>query len=86
MKPPKPKIHLMDVSEPLLCFSGLVMRCGAVLHSAEMVYARAVGEPVDVNRIGYCTECLMKPPSGEAKRTYEYGLREKEKKGETESE
>jgi hypothetical protein len=38
MKTPRPKIHLIDVSEPLLGFHNLVMRCEHVLTQAEIIW------------------------------------------------
>jgi len=38
MKPPRPRICLIDTAEPLLGFHGLVMRCGKVLNQAEIVW------------------------------------------------
>lgn len=35
MKSPTPKIHLLDVHEPLVSFSELEMRCGAILENAQ---------------------------------------------------
>lgn len=34
-----PKIHLLDVDEPLLAYCNLVMRCGVVLPQAEFRWA-----------------------------------------------
>jgi hypothetical protein len=38
MKSPRPRICLIDTAEPLLCFNGLVMRCGKILSQAEIVW------------------------------------------------
>jgi hypothetical protein len=36
MKPTTPKLHLVDVSEPLLVFSGIVARCEKVIQQGRM--------------------------------------------------
>jgi len=35
MKPPRPKVHLLDVSEPLLAYHNLICRCGITLRNAQ---------------------------------------------------
>ena len=78
----KNTIHLIDTDEPLQYFSGLLMRCGKILESAEMVYARHIGETLFAPNLAirFCPKCFYAVPTGEAKRLYEYGLREKPKK------
>lgn len=75
MKPTRPKIHIIDVSEPLFAFSDLIVRCGIQLHNAEVKYmvsddlADCLTLP-----IGTCLKCSDMEPAGEYERRYIYGL------------
>lgn len=80
MKQPKPKLHLLDVSEPLLAYHNLIVRCGKTLRNAEPLYMVDRELLADISRPNWmiCKECrLIMPDSGESSR-YEYGLREAE--------
>ena len=44
MKAPRPKIHVINTAEPLLCFNGLVMRCGLELKQAGAAWEVTIPE------------------------------------------
>ena len=76
MKPTKPRIHLLDVAEPLFAFRDLTVRCGVTLHNAEVKFmveqdiATCMLPPMQT-----CMKCWdAAPETAEAKRRYEYGL------------
>src|SRR5713226_790171 len=80
MKTPAPKIHLLDVDEPLVCFNGLKVRCGLELAHAETRYmfgnsGDAMADMSDRLWMQTCKECMRLPPATpEEKRKYLYGL------------
>ena len=89
----RPKIHLLDVSEPLLAFHDLQMRCGAVLHTAVAKFMEAEDLPnvmkpstAPMKISGICIKCMGLPPQGADKRQYVYGLQEGEEAKQEESE
>ena len=75
MKPPRPKIHLLDVDEPLFAFHNLIVRCGATLKNAEMKFSAAhdMSEYL-LTPLGTCLQCIKEAPTLEAERHYLYGL------------
>lgn len=75
MKPTRPKIHILDVDEPLFAFRDLVCRCHIVLHNAEVKYLvqQDVRECM-LAPIGMCQACWEDAPTGDRERRYEYGL------------
>ena len=74
MKEPRPKIHLLDVSEPLETWSGLIVRCGKVLQNAHAEFMFVEGYDLPVQTIRSCSRCWALEPAGEEKRRYVYGL------------
>lgn len=87
MKSPRPKIHLIDVDEPLFAFRDLVMRCETVIHNAEVKYMVEAELSIYVMPPpGMCTKCWDNPPIGDEARRYEYGLVEAQEKLNRESE
>jgi hypothetical protein len=81
MKTPAPKIHLLDVDEPLVCFNGLKVRCGVELAHADTRYMFGEGATEDdISErlwIQTCKDCWNLPPANAAdKRKYVYGLME----------
>lgn len=81
MKKPRAKIHLIDVSEPLIAFSNLEMRCGVTLRTASpnfMLTDEFLDSPNlwPVRMGSVCKECLEKIPNGAASRHWIYGLSE----------
>ena len=79
MRSPRPKIHLIDVAEPLLCFCRLLCRCGQEIRNAEMVFGIGMDECAPFTfPIRTCRECLTKSPQGDDRRRYVYGLIEAE--------
>ena len=76
MKLPKPKIHLLDCSEPLLGFHGLICRCGVELRNAKPKFQLV--EDLAENflmPLTVCRECLnLGPKESLDKRQYLYGL------------
>ncbi len=80
MKPPSPKLHLLDVSEPLLSFSNLEMRCGIVLKNARMMFGRVEELKAEMSLpFNVCIKCLQLNPPPSEKREYLYGLIEAER-------
>jgi hypothetical protein len=85
MKSPRPRLHLLDVDEPLLAFHDIECRCGIVLHSAVPKFMEATDLPEAVrptnwaSLLGICSTCLDAAPRSEAsQRLYTYGLLEGE--------
>lgn len=76
MKTPRPKIHLLDVSEPLLSYFGLVCRCGITLKNAQpkFMWTEDIAKELNVPLPGVCRDCQHLRPADEDKRTYVYGL------------
>jgi hypothetical protein len=75
MRPPRPRIHLLDTDEPLLAYHELIVRCGLVLKNAEpkFMWAEDVSEAFRVP-LGTCRSCMELPQTGENARHYCYGL------------
>lgn len=79
MKPVRPKIHVIDLAEPLLCFSDLIPRCGVTVKHAEPVFMLAEDEGIVFTfPMRTCMTCLRQEPKGESKRQYVYGICEAE--------
>jgi len=74
MKEPRPKIHLLDVSDPLENWSGLVVRCGRVLNNAHAEFMFVEGYDLPFQTLRSCSRCWALEPAGEEKRHYVYGL------------
>lgn len=78
MRPPRPRIHLLDLDEPLLAFRDLVCRCQAVLKNAQpefmAVNPELTFELMELLALRLCTECRKREPVGADKRRYCYGL------------
>lgn len=75
MKERAPRIHLLDVAEPLLGFHGLIVRCGIELRNAKPKFQ--IIEELSENfflPLTTCTKCRTLVPIGEDKRHYLYGL------------
>ena len=82
MRPPRPKIHMIDVSDPIFSFHNLIVRCQVTLRNAEvkMMAASDTAENC-LPPIGICKKCLGEyQPTGEALKTtyYTYWLVEGE--------
>jgi hypothetical protein len=73
MKPTRPKIHLIDVDDPLLVFCGLRMRCGAEILHAAPVFMLTEGIAT-IWPAQTCQRCIHLAPVGWDKRHYLYGL------------
>lgn len=75
MRASRPRIHLLDVSEPLLGFHSLICRCGVELRNAKPKFqlvedlAENFLMPMTV-----CKVCRTLGPSAGEKRHYLYGL------------
>ena len=79
MKPPAPKIHLLNVHESLLSFHELEMRCGVVLKNAIPKFMRSDDLRREVTLpFGVCRKCLEAPVEQMEGSYYEYGLVEGE--------
>lgn len=79
MKPHTPRVHLLDVAEPLLTFCNLRVRCGKTIANAEMRFAlheEDLTEHDDLP-IATCGECILLPPEREFRRVYIYGIRDR---------
>ena len=75
MKPPRPKIHILDCEDPLFAFRDLAVRCQTVLHNAEMkMSASSDMQEYLMFPMGTCLECLDAAPVGDDKRHYIYFL------------
>lgn len=77
MKAPKPKLHVINVSEPLLCFNGLVMRCGLELKEAEIVWMVREDHWADISFHGliasrFCKACWYPKLEQSTDRRYSY--------------
>jgi len=76
MKPPRPKVHLLDVSEPLLAYHNLICRCGITLRNAQPKFM--LSQDWIVKRFstidGICSNCAQDEPTADDKRHYVYGL------------
>lgn len=79
MKSPRPKIHLLDVSEPLLAYHEIEMRCGVVLKNAQpkFMFSHDVRHEVSLP-LGLCRKCMEKAPVISDDPYYHYGLVEAE--------
>lgn len=87
MKTPAPKIHLLDIDEPLLAFSNLTVRCGIVLQNAKCRFMRAEEMRIDMPiPFGVCHRCQRIIPEKTDKREYLYGLIEGQAARDLESE
>lgn len=73
MKSPRPKIHLLDVDDPLLAYHQLVMRCGVTLRNAVPKFMAAEDMPIPLP-VGTCLRCLKNFPEAVDQRKYCYGL------------
>ena len=74
MKEPAAKVHLLDVSDPLKKWSGLIVRCGKVLQNAHAEFMFVEGYDLPVQTIRSCSRCWALEPAGEQARHYIYGL------------
>lgn len=77
MKTPKPRVHLIDIAEPLLAFRQLSVRCGLTLQNAAPQFMLTKEANFDAKYAlfrGICRECVDAEPTPEAKRSYIYGL------------
>ena len=45
MRVPRPKIHLIDVPEPIVGFKDLRARCGVVVTNGELIFAYTADSP-----------------------------------------
>lgn len=87
VKPKKDKMHLLDVAEPLLSFSNLIMRCGLTLKNAKPKFMRAEDLRTEVALpFGICAHCLHNAPVKSDEREYLYGLIEGQSARDLESE
>jgi len=84
MKETAPKLHLIDVDEPLQCFSGLIVRCGLTIAHGEAKWMLSEDfhsmvkiESGDFQR-GVCRACIFLEPVGDAKRSMLYGIIDKQ--------
>ncbi len=84
-KNPSPRVHLLDISEPLLMRHDVQVRCGQLLIEAEVQASYGVYRPEDLAReyegkLSLCRHCLKALPQIEtAELTYLYLLSEKYK-------
>ena len=77
MKFPRPKIHILDVSDPILKYENLASRCGVVIKNGKPEFMYGEDTP-RVYQIGTCGKCICLPPQIQASPRYEYGVREAE--------
>jgi len=74
MKARATRIHLVDVSDPIVRFHDLLARCGETVKNGELVFAYTAESP-RVYQVGTCRACMYRTP-GYFRRRYEYGIRE----------
>jgi hypothetical protein len=85
MKVKRPPIHLITVSEPLLCFHQLEMKCGTLIENGLMCFGLQLDFRADLSgptRDKLCEICRAqtgKPPAAHEIPMYEYGLVEKKR-------
>lgn len=80
MRPPYPKVHLLDVADPLLCFVSLTARCGARIEQARCVFmvSGQVSDEMELPR-ATCPDCRDMVPAGDELRHYVYGIADEAK-------
>lgn len=76
MKLPRPRIHVLYVSEPLLAYSNIVVCCELTLKNATPLYMCEQGIADEIKRpFGICLACKRNQPTVRDESTrYEYGL------------
>ena len=77
MKIPRPRIHLVDVCDPLLNYSDLTGRCGANIAHGEPKFMFTEDSP-RVYQVGTCRHCILGGVSVSKGKRYEYGIMEAE--------
>lgn len=64
MKPPKPRLHMLDLTEPLISYTNVNVRCGITLKHALPILSLREGEEVAVLIPAYreCRDCAVGRP------------------------
>ncbi len=91
MRNPRPRIHLLDVDEPLLAYCNLIVRCNLTIRNAapEFMVSETAADSAELcipTRFDECLKCKQSKPTGGEKRHYVYGLVEAQEEKDSERE